>query len=69
MSEQIDDRRIAYSEAEAAEVLHMKSERALADFRRKYLVIGKHYAKTGRVINYTPEHLRNILHMDARKAA
>lgn len=67
MSEQIDDKRIAYTEAEAAEVLHMKSERALADFRRGCLVIGKHYGKVGRTVLYTPAQLRAIVEMDGVK--
>lgn len=58
----------AYTEAEAAQVLKLKSERALAEFRRRYLVIGEHYSKIGREVRYTPDHLRAILNLD-RKAA
>lgn len=61
--------KIAYTEAEAAELLHKKSERALADYRRAYLKIGEHYSKIGRTVLYTPEQLRAILAMDRRKAA
>ena len=70
MSDKIDDRVIAYTEEEAAEVLHMKSERALADFRRTYLIIGKHFGRVGRTILYTPAQLRAIVEMDGiRKVA
>lgn len=59
--------KIAYEETEAAEILHMKSVRSMADFRRKHLKIGTHYGKTGRVVNYTPAQLRAIVEMDGIK--
>jgi hypothetical protein len=63
---EVDENKIAYTEEEAAKILRMKSERALADFRRKHLIIGKHYGKVGRVVRYTPRQLRNILEADNR---
>lgn len=57
----------AYTEREATALLHMKSERALADYRRAYLKIGEHYSKIGRTVLYTPEQLRAILSIDRKK--
>lgn len=59
---------ISYTEAEAAKLLHFKSERALADFRRRHFDIGDHYAKLGRNILYSPAHLQRILEMDRQVA-
>jgi hypothetical protein len=59
---------IAYTEAEAAEKLRMKSERALAEYRRRHLRIGTHYGKIGRTVIYTPRHLQNIAEMDSKAA-
>lgn len=59
---------ISYTEAEAAKLLHFKSERALADFRRRHFNIGDHYAKLGRNILYTTAQLERILEMDRRVA-
>lgn len=59
---------ISYTEAEAAKLLHFKSERALADFRRRHFNIGDHYAKLGRNILYSPAHFQRILEMDRQVA-
>ena len=64
----INQEKIVFTEAEAAEILYMKSERALRDYRYKYLTIGVHYARVGRRALYTQEHLRNILNLDAAAA-
>lgn len=66
--EQLEKTVIAYTEEEAAEVLKMPSVRALADFRRKHLQIGKHYGRVGRKVRYTPRQLRNIVEMDDKAA-
>lgn len=60
---------ISYTEAEAARLLHFKSERALADYRRRHFSIGDHYAKLGRNILYSPAHLERILEIDRSQAA
>jgi hypothetical protein len=60
--------KIAYTEEEAAEVLKMPSVRSLADFRRKYLQIGKHYGRVGRKVRYTPRQIQNIVEMDNKVA-
>lgn len=63
---EINDQVTVFTEEEAAKELKMPSERALADFRRKHLTIGRHYGKVGRKVRYTPRQLRNIVEADLR---
>jgi DNA-binding transcriptional MerR regulator len=56
---QTAEEKIAYTEAEAAEILGVAT-RTLANYRRGGKLKGN-YAVFGRNVLYTPEHIRRIL--------
>lgn len=60
----MNDEQLLFTEAEAAEKLHLHSARSLREFRYKRLKRGTHYAKIRGKVLYSPEHIRRILHID-----
>lgn len=55
--------KLAFTEAEAADMLSMKNERSLREYRYKNLRRGEHFAKIGQHVLYSRKHIERILHL------
>jgi hypothetical protein len=69
--QEIKTDKLAFTEAEAAQHLHMKNERSLREYRYRHLRRGVHFAKIGQHILYSRTHIERILHLwdDSMKKA